>query len=252
VSPSVSPKIGYHRCVFNRVRFLRTNLKQQDGVKWPPLAERRLQHFMHHNMFYYSVNLDAGTDDRIQRLVDILRSTEEIDGSLLREFRTRIVDKVKYFTQAFINSHFVEIQHDGTPRMTSRFRNVWVNRYGAPAASPASSAIPLHRESSQSGERSRKKRKVSKGLEESATSDRDSKKRASSEYTRKSVTQCPHAPKFPNLLRRKDSNLVTMSEAALKIVEDDEEKIKGVDLELHEAVVTEVMWTPLCIQEVPS
>ncbi|PQE15045.1 hypothetical protein CJF31_00007108 [Rutstroemia sp. NJR-2017a BVV2] len=223
------------------VRFLRTNLKQQDGIKWPPLAERRLQHFMHHNMFYYSVNLEAGTDDRIQRLVDILRSTEEIDGSLLREFRTRIVDKVKYFTQAFINSHFVEIQPDGVPRMTSRFRNVWVNRYGAPAASSASSTTLLHRESSQPGERSRKKRKISKSLDESVTSDRDSKKRASSEYTRKSVTQCPNAPKFPNLLPRKDSNLVTMSEAALKIVEDDEEKIKGTDCELQEAAVVEVM-----------
>jgi len=214
-------------------------LSQQDSVKWPPLAERQLQYFMHRNMFYYTINLETGTDDRIQSLVDILRSKEEIDGSLLREFRTRIVDKVKYFTQAFINSHFVEIQPDGVPRMTSRFRNVWVNRYGAPAASPANSTTPPQRESSQPGERSRKKRKISKSLDESVTSDRDSKKRASSEYTRKNVTHCPHAPKFPNLLPRKDSNLVSMSEAALKIVEDDEEKMKTIHCEPQEVAVTE-------------
>lgn len=223
------------------LHFLRTDLKQQDVVKWPPLAERQLQYFMHRNLFYYTTNLEAGTDDRIQRLVDVLRSTEEINGNLLREFRTRIVDKVKYFTQAFINSHFVELQSDGLPRMTSRFRNVWVNHYGAPAASPANSVPLPQREPSQSSERSRRKRKVSKSLDESVTSDRDRKKRISGEGTRKSVAHASHAPKFPNLLPRKDSNLVSMSEAALKIVEDDEENKKSIDCELQEVAVTEVM-----------
>ncbi|KAM3068445.1 hypothetical protein ACMFMG_009584 [Clarireedia jacksonii] len=215
-------------------------LSQQDGVKWPPLAERQIQYFMHRNLFYYTINLETETDDRIQTLVDILRGTEEIDGSLLHEFRKRIIDKVKYFTQAFINSHFVELQSDGLPRMTSRFRNVWVNHYGVPAASPVNSVSHLHRESSQSGERPRKKRKISKSLDEIVTSDRDSKKRVPSGHTRKSVTQCPTAPKFPNLLPRKDSNLVSMSEAALNIVEDDEEKEKSiVHCALHEGEITE-------------
>ncbi|ESZ94470.1 hypothetical protein SBOR_5118 [Sclerotinia borealis F-4128] len=208
-----------------------------ENVRWPAAADKEIQYFMHRWLFYYTIDLENGTDDGVQSLVDILRNDKgvntELDGTQLREFRKRIVDRVKFFTEVFVNHQFVEVQDD-VPRMTARFRNIWTTlKYETPTPriNYRRSVEEVPRESP------RKRRKLSKKAEDNAIDISRPKRKPWSEHAWRRKTIPPPADMtFPNLLSRKSPNIgpVTVVKSSQNAVEEEESEGEACDeCEIH-------------------
>lgn len=182
---------------------------------------------MHRWVFYYTTDLEDGTDDGIQSLVNLLRNdtsaSTELEGTQLREFRKRIVDRVKFFTEAFINNQIVEVQSDGAPRMTQRFRAIWTTlKYETPT--PRINHRRRSVEEELPRESPRKRRKLSKKAEDNAMDANQPKRKPWSENAWRRKTIPPPADMtFPNLLSRKSSNNdpVTSTESPQNTVDEE-------------------------------
>ncbi|KAI9640064.1 hypothetical protein NHQ30_011628 [Ciborinia camelliae] len=212
----------------------------QENVRWPAAVDREIQYFMHRWLFYYTVDLENGTDDGIQCLVNLLRNdngtSPELDVIQLREFRKRIVERVKFFTETFINHQFVEVQ-EGVPQMTARFRNIWTTlKYETPT--PRINYRRRSVEDEAPRESPRKRRKLSKKAEDNALDICQPKRKPWSEHAwRRKTIPPPPDMTFPNLLPRKSSNIdpVTMVESPRSAI--DEEGCEGEvseECEIHE------------------
>lgn len=186
------------------------------------------------------MDLESGTDDGIQSLVNLLRNDKgasaELDNTQLREFRKRIVDRVKFFTETFINHQFVELQADGVPQMTGRFRNIWTTlKYETPTPRINSRRRSVEVEAPR--ESPRKRRKLSKKAEENVIDINRPKRKPWSEHAWRRKTIPPPADMtFPNLLRRKSSNTdpVTEVESPQSTVDEESERSVSEESQIHQ------------------
>ncbi|KAF7877267.1 hypothetical protein EAF04_000950 [Stromatinia cepivora] len=204
------------------------NWLSQEIVRWPAAIDKEIQYFMHRWVFYYTTDLENGADDGIQSLVDLLRNDKgastELDSTQLREFEKRVVDRVKFFTETFVNHQFVELQADGVPQMTARFRAIWTTlKYETPTPRVSHRRRSVEKEVPK--ESPRKRRKLSKKAEENALDGNRPKRKPWSEHAWRRKTIPPPADMtFPNLLSRKSSNIdpVTAVESPRDAVDEEE------------------------------
>lgn len=153
-------------------------------------------------------------EDGIQSLVDLLRidkgTSTELDGTQLREFRKRIMDRVKFFSETFINHQFIEVQADGIPQMTGRFRNVWTTlKYETPTPHSVHRSRSIEDETPR--ESPRKRRKLSKKEDNAMEGGRSKRKPWSEHAWRRKTIPPPADMTFPNLLPRKSSSIDSMT-----------------------------------------
>lgn len=195
---------------------------------------------MHRWLFYYTPDLENGADDGIQSLVSLLRKKEgpsaELDGTQLREFRKRIIDRVKHWTETFINHQFIELQGDGVPQMSARFRAIWTTlKYDTPT--PRVSNRRRSVEEELPPETHRKRRKLSKKSEDNALDSSRSKRKPWTENAWRRKTIPPPADMtFPNLISRKSSNIdpVTVMVTAGENVNEESNEERFQKFEVHE------------------
>ncbi|KAF5868140.1 uncharacterized protein Bfra_007336 [Botrytis fragariae] len=213
----------------------------QKSVHWPSAVDKEIQYFMHRWLFYYTDDLENGTDDGIQSLVSLLRKKEstsaELDGTQLREFRRRVIDRVRHWTETFINHQFVELQADGVPRMTARFRAIWTTlKYDPPTPRVSNRRRSVEEETPP--ETHRKRRKLSKKSEDNALDSSRSKRKPWTENAWRRKTIPPPADMtFPNLISRKSSNfdpvtVMVTPRASVNGEDSDEERFQK--CEVHE------------------
>lgn len=196
---------------------------------------------MHRWLFYYTPDLENGADDGIQSLVSLLRKKEgpsaELDGTQLREFRKRIIDRVKHWTETFINHQFIELQGDGVPQMSARFRAIWTTlKYDTPT--PRVSNRRRSVEEELPPETHRKRRKLSKKSEDNALDSSRSKRKPWTENAWRRKTIPPPADMtFPNLISRKSSNIdpvTVMVTAGENVNEEESNEERFQKFEVHE------------------
>ncbi|KAM0183171.1 hypothetical protein ACHAPF_000649 [Botrytis cinerea] len=212
----------------------------QKSVQWPSAVDKEIQYFMHRWLFYYTPDLENGADDGIQSLVSLLRKKEgpsaELDGTQLREFRKRIIDRVKHWTETFINHQFIELQGDGVPQMSARFRAIWTTlKYDTPT--PRVSNRRRSVEEELPPETHRKRRKLSKKSEDNALDSSRSKRKPWTENAWRRKTIPPPADMtFPNLISRKSSNIdpVTVMVTAGENVNEESNEERFQKFEVHE------------------
>ncbi|TGO19861.1 hypothetical protein BTUL_0002g01070 [Botrytis tulipae] len=213
----------------------------QKSVQWPSAVDKEIQYFMHRWLFYYTNDLENGTDDGIQSLVSLLRKKEgtsvELDGTQLREFRRRIIDRVRHWTETFINHQFVELQADGVPQMTARFRAIWTTlKYDTPTPRVSNRRRSVEEETPP--ETHRKRRKLSKKSEDSALDSSRSKRKPWTENAWRRKTIPPPADMtFPNLISRKSSNIdpvTVMVTPRVSVNEEDSDEERFQKCEVHE------------------
>ncbi|KAA8570036.1 hypothetical protein EYC84_002373 [Monilinia fructicola] len=181
---------------------------------------------------------------RNSSLVNLLRNDKgasaELDNTQLREFRKRIVDRVKFFTETFINHQFVELQADGVPQMTGRFRNIWTTlKYETPTPRINSRRRSVEVEAPR--ESPRKRRKLSKKAEENVIDINRPKRKPWSEHAWRRKTIPPPADMtFPNLFRRKSSNTdpVTEVESPQSTVDEESERSVSEESQIHQDLET--------------
>ncbi|TGO41706.1 hypothetical protein BHYA_0017g00150 [Botrytis hyacinthi] len=213
----------------------------QKSVQWPSAVDKEIQYFMHRWLFYYTNDLENGTDDGIQSLVSLLRKKEgtsaELDGTQLREFRRRIIDRVRHWTETFINHQFVELQADGVPQMTARFRAIWTTlKYDTPTPRVSNRRRSVEEETPP--ETHRKRRKLSKKSEDNALDSSRSKRKPWTENAWRRKTIPPPADMtFPNLISRKSSNIdpvTVMVTPRASVNEEDSDEERFQKCEVHE------------------
>ncbi|RAL61839.1 hypothetical protein DID88_002902 [Monilinia fructigena] len=230
-----------------------------ENVRWPSAVDKEIQYFMHRWLFYYTVDLESGADDGIQILVNLLRNDKgasaELDNTQLREFRKRIVDRVKFFTETFVNHQFVELQADGVPQMTGRFRNIWTTlKYETPTPRISYRRRSVGVEVEPPRESPRKRRKLSKKAEENVMDSNRPKRKPWSEHAWRRKTIPPPADMtFPNLLRRKSSNidLVTVVESPQSVVDEESEGGVSEKSQIHQDLETSMENSKMTIEISP-
>ncbi|KAF7939160.1 uncharacterized protein EAE97_007241 [Botrytis byssoidea] len=230
----------------------------QKSVQWPSAVDKEIQYFMHRWLFYYTNDLENGTDDGIQSLVTLLRKKEgtsaELDGAQLREFRSRIIDRVRHWTETFINHQFVELQADGVPQMTARFRAIWTTlKYDTPTPRVSNRRRSVEEETPP--ETHRKRRKLSKKSEDNTLDSSRSKRKPWTENAWRRKTIPPPADMtFPNLISRKSSNVdpvTVMVTPRARVNEEDSDEERFQKCEVHEGSEHTVRNTKVSV-EIPS
>ncbi|KAF7903088.1 hypothetical protein BELL_0514g00060 [Botrytis elliptica] len=230
----------------------------QKSVQWPSAVDKEIQYFMHRWLFYYTNELENGTDDGIQSLVSLLRKKEgtsaELDGTQLQEFRRRIIDRVRHWTETFINHQFVELQADGVPQMTARFRAIWTTlKYDTPTPRVSNRRRSVEEETPP--ETHRKRRKLSKKSEDNALDGSRSKRKPWTENAWRRKTIPPPADMtFPNLISRKSSiidpvTVVVTPRASVNEEDSDEERFQK--CEVHEGSEHTIRNSKISV-EIPS
>lgn len=233
------------------------NWLSQEIVKWPAAVDKEIQYFMHRWVFYYTTDLEDGADEGIQSLVDHLRNDKgastELDSTQIREFGKRIVDRVKFFTETFVNHQFIELQTDGALQMTARFRAIWTTlKYETPTPRISNRRRSVEKEVPK--ESPRKRRKLSKKAEDNALDVNRPKRKPWSEHAWRRKTIPPPADMtFPNLLSRKSSSddPVTAAESPRDAVDDEDSEEVFENCETQEESETTMRTSKISVEIPP-